>query len=118
MPDPISIEKAALLLILIQSVITFALFGIDKSKAVRNEWRISEKTLLTFSFLFGAAGGLCGMMVFHHKTQKWKFKILVPFFAILHLALLCYGAYAAVHSPAAGGWERLSAFGMYSTLFH
>ena len=80
----------AVTIICIASVITFALFGIDKRKAVKNRWRISEKTLLLFS-LFGGPGGLLGMLVFHHKTRKWKFRILVPLFTILDMAVIAYG---------------------------
>ncbi len=76
------------LLILMMSAITFALFGIDKWKAVHQKWRIPEATLLLCSFLLGGIGGLTGMLVFHHKTRKWKFRILVPLSALLSGCLL------------------------------
>ena len=54
----------ALYLIFI-NIIAFCAYGIDKKRAVRNQWRISEKALL-------------GMKVFHHKTRKAKFFVGVP----------------------------------------
>ena len=71
----------------IVSLITFILFGADKRKAVKHQWRISEATLLLFS-VFGGIGGLLGMLLFRHKTMKWKFRILVPLFAIADIILL------------------------------
>ena len=68
------------------NLISFLMMGIDKRKAVKNRRRISEKTLLLSAFFMGAVGVGAGMLVFHHKTLKWKFRILVP------LALAVNGA--------------------------
>lgn len=65
----------------------FALFGIDKRRAVRNKWRIPERTLLLAAFLGGSAGSLIGMLLFHHKTRKAKFFIPIPLLLILHIWL-------------------------------
>ena len=75
---------AALLLI---NIVAFAAYGIDKHKAQKDRWRIPESTLLLMAFFGGALGALLGMRAFHHKTKHWKFKILVPLFLILQLAL-------------------------------
>lgn len=58
---------------IIANLFVFALYGIDKYKAVHNKWRISEKALLLTSFAFAAPGALLGMKIFHHKTHKWYF---------------------------------------------
>ena len=55
--------------ILLMSVLTFALYGIDKRKAKRGSWRTKEKTLLLCGVFGGALGGLCGMKAFRHKTK-------------------------------------------------
>lgn len=55
------------------SVVTFALYGIDKQKAIRRKWRIKEAVLLGTSFLGGAVGALLGMNLFRHKTKHWYF---------------------------------------------
>ena len=75
------------------NVISFAAFGIDKRKAVKEKQRISEKTILLSAFLMGAVGSGAGMLVFHHKTKKWKFRILVPLALAVNLAVICIGIY-------------------------
>ena len=55
------------------SAAAFIAYGADKSKARRGAWRIPEKVLLGLSFYGGAAGGLCGMLLFRHKTRHWYF---------------------------------------------
>lgn len=70
------------------SFISFVLFGVDKRRARRGEWRIPERTLLTCCALFGAAGGLCGMRAFHHKTRHAKFAYGVPAMLAVQAVLL------------------------------
>lgn len=55
------------------NLITFMLYGVDKYKARKKRWRISEKVLLWCSFCGGSIGGVGGMLLFHHKTRKWYF---------------------------------------------
>jgi len=61
-------------LLLILNLASFLTYGIDKSKARRHQWRISDRTLLTLSILAGF-GALAGMRLFRHKTQKPVFQI-------------------------------------------
>ena len=68
---------------------SFALYGIDKFKARKERWRISEQSLLIAS-LFGPIGALLGMQHFRHKTRKPMFKFLVPAFAGVHLLLVMW----------------------------
>ena len=58
------------------SVITFFIYGIDKIKAKKGKWRISEKTLLLMSFFGGAVGGFAAMQLFRHKTKHWCFNVV------------------------------------------
>ena len=60
---------------LVANVWTFVLYGIDKRRAVKNKWRIPEKTLLLHTWLLGGVGGLLGMKLFRHKTQHKAFII-------------------------------------------
>lgn len=73
---------------IVMNVLTFALYGIDKQKAIRGRWRISERTLLGTALLGGSIGALLGMQMFRHKTRHWKFRICVPLFLLLHVLLL------------------------------
>lgn len=66
---------------------TFILFSRDKSSAKRGRERVSEKQLLKYCFWGGALGGLLGMYIKRHKTQKNIFKILVPLMFILQLMI-------------------------------
>ncbi len=77
-----------LLFFILMNLVTFLLFRKDKKKAEKKAFRIPEKDLLGFSAVFGALGGLLGMIIFHHKTRKPKFFILVPLFALIQLMLI------------------------------
>lgn len=60
----------------VMSILSFALYGIDKAKAKAHKWRIKEAVLLGFGFFGGAIGALLGMVLFHHKTKHWYFWIV------------------------------------------
>ena len=70
------------------NLVTFAAFGIDKWKAVRNRPRIRIVTLLGLSFFGGAAGGLAGMYLFHHKTRRDYFAVGLPLMLAAQAAVL------------------------------
>ena len=76
-------------LMAVWNLITFVMMGIDKTKAKAGKHRISEKTLLISSFIMGAAGIAFGALVFHHKTRKLKFQILIPLSIIVNIAIIC-----------------------------
>lgn len=100
------------------SVFTFILFGNDKRRAVKHRRRIPERTLLCFS-VFGGIGGLPGMLIFHHKTRKWKFRILVPLFAFVDAMVLAFfiwaSFYYAADAPAANALQSDSAVAVAKT---
>ena len=77
-------------ILIIYNIFTFFVFGIDKLFAVKKYWRISERALLLFSLLFGATGGVLGMIVFCHKTRKPKFRALMPIFYVLNIIVILY----------------------------
>ncbi|MCR5789788.1 MAG: DUF1294 domain-containing protein [Lachnospiraceae bacterium] len=68
----------------------FIIFGIDKGRAKRNRWRISEGTLFSLAIFGGSAGALLGMFCFHHKTQKKRFAIGIPLILFLQAALIAF----------------------------
>ena len=67
-----------LLAAVLVNLITFAVYGIDKLKAVKGAWRIPERVLLLLAACGGGVGALLGMLVWHHKVRKPKFFIGVP----------------------------------------
>lgn len=76
-----------LIYLLIINLITFFVMWVDKRKAKKGKWRIPENTLLFFVILGGGIGGIAGMYVFHHKTQKAKFVIGFPAILICEIIL-------------------------------
>ena len=79
-------QIAGLYLLLINGV-GFLLMGIDKRRAKRGAWRISEKCLFLSPLLGGTVGAILGMRVFHHKTKHWYFRYGLPALLVLQLAL-------------------------------
>lgn len=82
--------KIFALYLLVVNVSAFVVFGVDKWKAGRGKWRISEATLLLLAATGGALGSLMAMKTFRHKTKHYKFTILVPFFLIVWLSGIIY----------------------------
>ena len=82
--------KSFVIYILSINIITFLIMGLDKWKAKRGAWRIKEGTLFTLVLLGGGIGGILGMIVFHHKTKKLKFKIGFPLILIIEIAAIIY----------------------------
>ena len=69
------------------NAVGFALMGVDKRRAKRDQWRISEKSLFLPPLLGGTVGAILGMRVFHHKTKHWYFRYGLPALLVLQLAL-------------------------------
>jgi len=86
-----------LILYLILNIISFALFGYDKHRAMREEYRISERNLI-ITALSGPFGAYAGMRIFRHKIRKPLFSILVPVFILIHA-----GIYALIVSGFLSG---------------
>ena len=83
----------ALAVIAVMNVVAFTLMGIDKRRARRGAWRISERALFMTTACFGGLGGVLGMKVFHHKTQHWYFRVFFPVLLVVQIVLLAVGAY-------------------------
>jgi uncharacterized membrane protein YsdA (DUF1294 family) len=60
---------------------------IDKRKAIKNRWRIPEKTMFTVAVLGGSFGVYAGMQLFRHKTKHAKFYIGVPVILAIQIIL-------------------------------
>ena len=75
------------LYLLAVNLTAFLVMGVDKRRAKKGKWRISEKTLFLPAVLGGALGGILGMRVFHHKTKHWYFRFGFPALLLIQLAL-------------------------------
>lgn len=60
------------------TIVAFVLMGIDKQKAKKGAFRISEASLFITALLGGSIGSIAGMLVFHHKTNHWYFQAFMP----------------------------------------
>ena len=76
--------------LMVMSLITFVLMGIDKRRAVRGAWRIRERTLFLCALLLGGVGGTAGMYAFRHKTKHLSFRMGFPLLGAVQLLLLFY----------------------------
>ena len=76
--------------ILCINVVTLIVYGIDKYKAKKAKWRISEATLLLLDILGGRIGDWIGMKVWNHKTMHKKFKYGVPAILLIQIAAMIY----------------------------
>ncbi len=68
------------------NLLAFVQMGLDKHRAVTNQWRIPEARLFLPVLLGGAPGGIAGIYVFRHKTRRKKFTIGFPAVLILQAA--------------------------------
>ncbi len=76
------------------TIVAFALMGIDKHKAKKGAYRISEASLFIAALLGGSIGSVAGMLVFHHKTQHWYFQAFMPLIVCLQMVgLLTFAIY-------------------------
>lgn len=85
-----SVTKIVLIYLVVINVLGFLAMGLDKHKAKMGDRRIPENTLFSFTFLGGGIGTIGGIYVFHHKTQKKKFTIGMPFILILEILIFIY----------------------------
>ena len=72
------------------NITSFLLYGIDKYKAKKGRWRISEATLLMMAVIGGSIGAWSGMRLWHHKTMHKKFKYGIPIIIILQVTIAVY----------------------------
>lgn len=70
------------------NIVTLIVYGIDKVKAMKGKWRISEATLLLLAIIGGSVGAWLGMKTWHHKTMHKKFKYGLPLILLAQIALI------------------------------
>ena len=85
-----STKQIILIYLIATNVVTFFAYGIDKWKAKRSKWRISEATLLGMAVIGGSIGAWLGMRVWHHKTMHKKFQLGIPLIIVAQIALVIW----------------------------
>lgn len=79
--------RIALILYTCMSLLTAAIYLLDKRRAVHAARRIPERTLHTLELLGGWPGALLAQQVFRHKNRKPGFFLVTWLIAALHIAL-------------------------------
>ena len=72
----------------IVNIVGFTMMGIDKKRAIRGAWRISEASLFMAALIGGSLGCILGMQRFRHKTRHPKFQIGMPIICITQICIL------------------------------
>ena len=85
---------------LLASLVTFTLYGFDKARAKRLQWRIPEGTLHFWELVGGWPGALVAQQSYRHKTQKLSFKLVLWFIILLHIGALGWWIYAGPQALA------------------
>ena len=85
-----NLQKIIVIYLIVINVVTFFIYGIDKWKAMRSKWRISEAMLLGLAVIGGSIGAWLGMKVWHHKTMHKKFKYGIPAIIVTQLFIIGY----------------------------
>lgn len=62
--------------------------AVDKRKAKKRKWRISEIKLFGIALSGGCFGIILGMYCFHHKTKHMKFVIGIPLICVIYCIIL------------------------------
>lgn len=82
------LQMILLIYLVIINIVGFAMMGIDKKRAIRGAWRISEASLFLSAILGGSIGCILGMQHFRHKTKHWYFKYGMPAILIVQILLV------------------------------
>jgi uncharacterized membrane protein YsdA (DUF1294 family) len=72
----------------VASLITFVLYGVDKTRAKKGAWRIPEMALHLMALAGGFIGGWAGRPVFHHKTKKGFFTFILILSTLIHAGIV------------------------------
>ncbi|MGQ4877226.1 DUF1294 domain-containing protein [Billgrantia sp. LNSP4103-1] len=75
------------------SVITFAMYGIDKAAAGKGKRRTPEATLLLAGLIGGWPGALVAQRLFRHKTRKQPFQAIFWCAVVLNCVVLGWLVY-------------------------
>jgi uncharacterized membrane protein YsdA (DUF1294 family) len=73
---------------LIMSPVTFEMYGIDKRRADKGRWRISEATLHTMELCGGWIGAGLAQRYFRHKIKKMAYLLVYGLMVVINMAFV------------------------------
>ncbi len=80
--------KIIIIYTIIINIIGFFSMLIDKRRAIKNKWRIPEKTLFLIAIIGGSVGSIAGMRLFRHKTKHWYFAYGMPAILLIQIVII------------------------------
>lgn len=84
-----SIREAFLIYLALVNFYGVAVMWVDKKRAEKHRYRISERHLWFVSLVFGSLGTCISMQLFHHKTNKPAFFIGFSLLCIVQIVAFC-----------------------------
>lgn len=69
----------------VMSLVTFALYADDKSRAKQGKWRVPEKNLHLCELMGGWLGAFVAQQQLRHKSSKVAYQVVFWVIAILHI---------------------------------
>lgn len=97
-----------LLLTVTGSAVGFYLAAVDKRRAIKDQPRISERTLHILAALGGWPGIYLARRLFRHKTLKLTFRAVAWAIIAVHAMIIAYGIWSGwwwLGIKVALGWE-------------
>lgn len=87
-------EYVVVIYLICINLVGFFSMALDKSRAKRGKWRISEAALFIIAIIGGSLGSIAGMYAFRHKTRHLQFTIGLPVILVIQLAIIIYLLFA------------------------
>jgi uncharacterized membrane protein YsdA (DUF1294 family) len=72
------------------NAVAYGMFALDKTAAMRGEWRISERALLLVALVGGSVGAITAQQRLRHKTRKEPFRSVLYGTVLFQIAGLTY----------------------------
>jgi uncharacterized membrane protein YsdA (DUF1294 family) len=72
------------------SIVTLAVYALDKRAACSGRWRTPEATLHLLAVIGGWPGALISQKLLHHKTKKQPFRAFFFLTIVINCAALAY----------------------------
>ncbi|MBR5565145.1 MAG: DUF1294 domain-containing protein [Roseburia sp.] len=82
--------KILIIYLVIINFVSFAVYAIDKIRALEGAWRIRVVTLLGLAFMGGSLGAILAMYILRHKTTIDYFTVGVPLIMLMQVVVVFY----------------------------